>query len=68
MGTEINVRQINPSEFYCVACDSAFAEYEIGCGGALKVFWACGETDGEITLCRSCMEKLRAAIKNVCDE
>ena len=43
---------------WCAICD-ARAEVEISHEGSLKLFWACGPTDKEITLCKNCFNELK---------
>ena len=61
----IEVKRI-PNDSYCTICD-AEATMEISHDGGLKLFWACGPHDREITLCESCArelkDKLNAIIK-----
>lgn len=45
----------------CVICDDD-ADIEISNKGSLKLFWACGPHDGEITLCKACAKKLHTLL------
>lgn len=53
----IEVKRI-PNDSYCAICD-AEATMEISHDGGLKLFWACGPHDRELTLCESCARELR---------
>lgn len=52
----MEVRRI-PKDSYCVICDSV-AEIEVSNDGSLHLFWANGERDREIPLCRHCAQEL----------
>ena len=49
----------------CVNCDAQVAEVEISNNGSFKLFWACGPTDKEITLCRQCFKELKKQINAI---
>ena len=44
---------------WCVISGAQRAEVEIAHEGSLKLFWACGPTDKEITLCKHCFNELK---------
>ena len=50
---------------WCVNCDQQLAEVEIANNGSFKLFWACGPTDKEITLCRNCFKELKKQINAI---
>ena len=50
---------------WCVVCDEQLAEVEISHEGSLKVFWACGLSDKEITLCRNCFNELKRKLNSI---
>ena len=50
---------------WCVNCDQQLAEVEIAHEGSLKLFWACGSTDKEITLCPCCFKELKRQINAI---
>lgn len=54
-----------PRTHYCVICDDDLAEFEISNNGGLKLFWACGPTDKEITLCTRCFNELKKQINSI---
>lgn len=60
----IEVRRIL-KDSYCVVCD-AMASIEVSNNGSLKLFWARGPHDREITLCESCARRLRDGLNRVC--
>ena len=49
----------------CANCDQQLAEVEIANNGSFKLFWACGTSDKEITLCRDCFNKLKKQINAI---
>lgn len=53
-----------PNDSVCVICD-AEAAVEISHNGGLKLFWAYGPHDREITLCESCARKMRDKLNAV---
>ena len=54
-----------PITHWCVICDEQLAEVEISHEGSLKLFWACGPTDKEITLCKHCFNELRRKMDTI---
>lgn len=50
---------------WCVICDAQLAEVEISHEGSLKLFWACGPTDKEITLCPRCFNELKQKMNSI---
>ena len=54
-----------PMTHWCVICDEQLAEVEISHEGSLKLFWACGPTDKEITLCPCCFKELKRQINAI---
>ena len=50
---------------WCVICDERLAEIEIAHEGSLKLFWACGPQDKEITLCPCCFKELKKQINAI---
>ena len=60
----MEVKKIKKSH-WCVICDERLAEVEITHEGSLKLFWACGPTDKEITLCRNCFNELKRKLNSI---
>ena len=60
----MEVKKIEKSH-WCVICDERLAEVEISHEGSLKLFWACGPTDKEITLCRDCFNELKRKLNSI---
>ena len=60
----MEVKKIEKSH-WCVICDAQLAEVEIAHEGSLKLFWACGPTDKEITLCKHCFKELKRQINAI---
>lgn len=58
----IEVRRI-PDDSHCVICDAP-ASIEVSNSGSLKLFWACGFKDREITLCDSCARAMRDGLSS----
>ena len=50
---------------WCCICDNAMSEVEIANNGGLKLFWACGPMDKEITLCKHCFKELKRQINAI---
>ena len=59
-------KRLKPKEYYCTVCDN-WADYELSDNGHLRVFWASGPHDGEITLCEHCAKEILNKMKIVLD-
>lgn len=60
----MEVKKIEKTHWCCV-CDEQLAEVEIAHEGSLKLFWACGPTDKEITLCPHCFNELKQKMNSI---
>ena len=60
----MEVKKIKKTHWCCV-CDQQLAEVEISHEGSLKLFWACGPQDKEITLCKNCFNELKRKLNSI---
>lgn len=54
-----------PRTHWCAICDNNLSDFEISNNGSLKLFWACGPHDKEITLCTRCFQELKKQINSI---
>ena len=60
----MEVKKIEKSH-WCVICDAQLAEVEIAHEGSLKLFWACGPQDKEITLRKNRFNELKRKMDTI---